>query len=96
VHPQHQTAPGNGSNSFLEALQSQELGHLYSCLSAEGFEIQSMEDLRYLARKLLKGEFLAIMKYAGVTKITERVKLYELSSSDGASQPVDSSAGTAH
>jgi hypothetical protein len=85
VPPQNQTVTGNGINSLLEALQSQELGHLHSRLSAEGFEIESMEDLRYLARTLPKGEFLAVMRDAGVTKITERVKLYELSSSGGAS-----------
>jgi hypothetical protein len=43
-----------------------------------------MEDLRYLARTLPRGEFMRVMSEAGVTKITERVKLYELSSSDGA------------
>ncbi len=88
VPPPPETGPGNGSGSLLETLQSWNLGHLYSLLSAEGFEIKNLSELRDLAKHLTKDEFLATMKDVGVTNILERVKLYALSS-NAASQPVE-------
>jgi hypothetical protein len=96
LEPHHETSHGNGSNSLLEALQSQGLGHLHSLLLAKGSEIASLDELRFVARELTMPEFLKVMNDVGVTKLAERVKLYKLSSSDDASQPVESSAGAAY
>jgi hypothetical protein len=74
VQPQPPPAAGTGDNDFLEAL---DLHHLHSLLTARGFEMRSMFDLRVLANHS-KERFLDTMLQAGVGNIAERYRLHQL------------------